>query len=125
MSYNAYLVEKMDEQGKIHAFVFGGDTGYIDSFRKLGDRMNSDNCQIECAIMPIGTYNPWVKAHCNPEQAWRMTQEMNARVIVPIHWNTFTQSSEPQYEPMEWLRSVVSHRGAIALSEHGETWVRT
>ncbi|HEY3876564.1 MAG TPA: MBL fold metallo-hydrolase [Candidatus Kapabacteria bacterium] len=123
MSYNAYLIEKCDDAGELHAIVFGGDTGYIESFRKLGERMNLEGREIDCAIMPIGTYNPWVKAHCNPEQAWQMTQEMNARVIVPIHWNTFTQSSEPRYEPMEWLRSVVQDPNAIALSEHGQTWI--
>ena len=122
MSYNAYLVEKQDEHGDWHAFVFGGDTGYINSFYKLGERMRLLGREIECAIMPIGTYNPWVQTHCNPEQAWRMTQEMNARHIVPIHWNTYTQSSEPRYEPIEWLRHVVDDPHAIALSEHGKTW---
>jgi L-ascorbate metabolism protein UlaG (beta-lactamase superfamily) len=121
-SYNAYLVEKTDEDGQHHALVFGGDTGYIKSFRALGDRMRLMGREIECAIMPIGTYNPWVETHCNPEQAWRMTLEMNARCIVPIHWNTFTQSSEPRYEPIEWLRAVVDTSEAIALSDHGETW---
>ena len=122
MSYNAYFVEKRDEQGELHAFVFGGDTGYIKSFHQLGERMRLERREIDCAIMPIGTYNPWVRTHCNPEQAWRMTQEMNARYIVPIHWNTYLQSSEPRYEPIEWLRRIVEDPSAIALSEHGETW---
>ncbi|HET6400547.1 MAG TPA: MBL fold metallo-hydrolase [Candidatus Kapabacteria bacterium] len=122
MSYNGYLVEKRDEHGELHAFVFGGDTGYIKSFHAIGERMRLEGREIECAIMPIGTYNPWVQTHCNPEQAWRMTQEMNARYIVPIHWNTYMQSSEPRYEPMEWLRRVVDEPRAIALTEHGETW---
>jgi L-ascorbate metabolism protein UlaG (beta-lactamase superfamily) len=120
-SYNAYLVEKEDDLGHVHSFVFGGDTGYTPHFKALGDKLRAEGREIECALMPIGTYNPWVEAHCNPEQAWRMTQEMNARVIVPIHWNTFTQSSEPRYEPMQWLRSIAEpHR--IALTEHGQTW---
>ncbi len=122
MSYNGYLVEKRDEQGKLHAFVFGGDTGYIDTFHKIGEQLRLEGRTIDCAIMPIGTYNPWVRTHCNPEQAWRMTQEMKAQYIVPVHWNTYTQSSEPRYEPIEWLRHVVDRPGAIALSEHGETW---
>ena len=122
MSYNAYFVEKRDRHGNLHSFVFGGDTGYTDSFHKVGERMRLMGREVECAIMPIGTYNPWVQTHCNPERAWRMTQEMNARHIVPVHWNTYTQSSEPRYEPIEWLRHVVSDPRAIALSEHGETW---
>lgn len=121
-SFNAYLVETRDEHGELHAFVFGGDTGYITTFRALGDRMRAEGREIECAIMPIGTYNPWIDTHCNPEQAWRMTLEMNAHTIVPVHWNTYTQSSEPRYEPIEWLRALIDVPSDIALSEHGETW---
>ena len=84
--------------------------------------MRAEECEIEVALMPIGTYNPWVAAHCNPEQAWQMCIEMNARQIMPIHWNTFVQSSEPREEPIQWLRSVVDVPEDIALSEHGETW---
>jgi L-ascorbate metabolism protein UlaG (beta-lactamase superfamily) len=122
MSYNGYLVEKRGQDGTLHAFVFGGDTGYIKSFHAIGERMRLEGREIECAIMPIGTYNPWVRTHCNPEQAWQMTQEMNARHIVPIHWNTYMQSSEPRHEPIEWLLAAVDDPNAIALTEHGETW---
>ncbi len=125
MSYNAYLVEKRDQNGDLRSFVFGGDTGYIQTFRQIGERMRNEGREIDCAIMPIGTYNPWVQTHCNPEQAWRMTQEMNARRIVPVHWNTFTQSSEPRHEPMHWLRAVVDSRDSIALNDHGQTWSTT
>jgi L-ascorbate metabolism protein UlaG (beta-lactamase superfamily) len=121
-SYNAYLVEKAGPDGKLHSFVFGGDTGYTTTFRDLGDRMRAEGREIDVALMPIGAYNPWVHAHCNPEQAWKMTQEMNARCILPIHWNTYVQSAEPRYEPIEWLRSVVDDPRAVVLSEHGETW---
>src|SRR5581483_1493628 len=122
MSYNAYLVKTHDAQGNPHAFVFGGDTGYTKSFHRIGERLRSEHREVDCAIMPIGTYNPWVRTHCNPEQAWRMTLEMNAKTIVPIHWNTYMQSSEPRYEPIEWLRHTVQQKDAIALTEHGQTW---
>ena len=121
-SYNAYLIEKRDRAGELHAIVFGGDTGYITSFQALGDRMRAEGREIEAAMMPIGTYNPWIGTHCHPEQAWQMCVEMNARHIVPIHWNTFVQSSEPRYEPMQWLREIVDSPDAIALTEHGQTW---
>ena len=122
-SYNAYLVEKHDPDGKLRSFVFGGDTGYLKSFRKLGDKMRMEGREIDLAIMPIGAYNPWVNAHCNPDQSWRMTCEMNARYIAPVHWNTYVQSSEPRYEPIEWLKSLVSS-DEIVLTEHGQTWTR-
>ena len=121
-SFNAYLVEKKDSSGKMRRLVFGGDTAYTKSFAKLGERMRLFNEEIDLALMPIGTYNPWIGGHCNPEQSWQMTQQMNARTILPIHWNTFTQSSEPRYEPIEWLQRIVDEPEQIALREIGETW---
>jgi hypothetical protein len=32
------------------------------------------------ALMPIGTYQPWICMHCDPEQAWRMTNDARAEV---------------------------------------------
>ncbi len=121
-SFNAYLVEKRDAAGKMRRFVFGGDTAYTKSFAKIGERMRLFDEKIDLAIMPIGTYNPWIGGHCNPEQSWQMTNEMNAEAILPIHWNTFTQSSEPRFEPIEWLQNSADDPARIALKEIGATW---
>jgi L-ascorbate metabolism protein UlaG (beta-lactamase superfamily) len=122
-SYNGYLLEKKNALGETHSLVFAGDTGYTPAFKALGDRFRNEGREIDIALMPIGAYNPWIEARCNPEQAWRMTQEMNARKILPIHWNTYMQSSEARFEPIEWLRSAVENDDDIVLSEHGDTWI--
>jgi len=121
-SFNGYYVSKKDSTGKVRGFAFGGDTTYTDSFARLGDRLREQGTEIDVAIMPIGAYNPWIGAHCNPEMAWQMTQEMNAKAILPVHWNTFVQSSEPRFEPIEWLKDCVDQREQIALLNIGETW---
>ena len=59
--YNGYTLER---EGK--KIIFGGDTAMCDSFRSLHGRG-----PYELAIMPIGAYQPWVRAHCTPEQAVR------------------------------------------------------
>ncbi len=111
-SYNAYLIS-----GNGKHFVFGGDTAYQEFFKKLGERELS----IDVALMPIGAYDPWIRNHCTPEQALEMTNQMNARYILPIHWNTFIQSEEPTSEPMErLLRAAPPER--IALRTIGQTW---
>lgn len=120
-SFNGYYVSKV-VNGKKRGFTFGGDTSYTDTFAALGDRLRKEGTEIDVAIMPIGAYNPWVGAHCNPEMAWQMTKEMNAKRILPVHWNTFTQSSEPRFEPIEWLKECVDEPGEIALLNIGETW---
>jgi L-ascorbate metabolism protein UlaG (beta-lactamase superfamily) len=121
-SFNAFMIEGPDPNGVLRSIVFAGDTAYIETFKKLGERLRSEGRFVDLAIMPIGAYEPWIEAHCNPEQAWQMTEEMGARYILPIHWNTFIQSAEPRFEPIEWLTSEVDDERRIAVNEIGQTW---
>lgn len=112
-SFNSYLVKKNG-----YAFVFGGDTAYTPAFKKIGARDE----KIQLAIMPIGTYNPWIHAHCNPEQAVTMSSEMNAKMILPIHWDTFIMSDEPVAEPIHRLKSALKQTDIVlALDEIGKS----
>jgi L-ascorbate metabolism protein UlaG (beta-lactamase superfamily) len=55
---------------------------------------------VHLAIMPIGAYNPWVRYHCTPEQAWRMGNDAGAEYFLPIHHQTFALGREPFLEPI-------------------------
>jgi L-ascorbate metabolism protein UlaG (beta-lactamase superfamily) len=112
--YGGFLITK---QGR--AVVFGGDTAYTNAFARLRRRLP----QIDLAILPIGSYDPYVAAHANPEQAWAMRREMNASYILPMHHSTFRLSREPVREPIERLFAAArDEQWRIALSEPGETW---
>jgi len=114
-SYNAYLISKNGRH-----IVFGGDTAYHENFRQVGER----NFTVDLAIMPIGTYNPWLRNHANPEQAIEMSNQMNANAILPIHWNTFIMSDEPAVEPIERFKAALaSQPERIALEAIGQTWM--
>jgi L-ascorbate metabolism protein UlaG (beta-lactamase superfamily) len=121
-SFNAFMLEGPDPNGRLRTIVFAGDTAYTENFKKLGERLDSEGRKVDLAIMPIGAYEPWIAAHCNPEQAWQMTEEMNADFILPVHWNTFIQSAEPRFESIEWLQSEVDDENRIVISEIGQTW---
>jgi L-ascorbate metabolism protein UlaG (beta-lactamase superfamily) len=111
--YGGFLVTK-----KNRALVFGGDTAYTNAFARLRHRV-----QIDLAIMPIGSYDPYVYVHANPEQAWAMRREMNATYILPMHHSTFRLSREPIKEPIARLFAAArSEHWRIALTEPGETW---
>ncbi|MBI1803365.1 MAG: MBL fold metallo-hydrolase [Ignavibacteriae bacterium] len=113
-SFNAYLLSKNGKH-----IVFGGDTAYQEFFTSLADR----NIPIDLAILPIGAYDPWIHVHANPEQAVAMANHMKAKAILPIHWNTFTLSFEPQREPIERLkRALAQHSPTLALDDVGQTW---
>jgi len=112
-SYNSYLVEYKGKK-----ILFGGDTAYTDKLSVLKDE------NIDIAIMPVGAYNPWIKVHCNPEEALRMASSINAKYFVPIHTKTFKQSFEPFDEPIEWMkRSAPNYNIKIGLEQIGQTFV--
>src|SRR5438270_42742 len=56
---------------------------------------------VDLAIMSIGCYNPWIRTHCNPEQAIQMANDAGAKFIMPVHHQTFRLSFEPFREPIE------------------------
>jgi L-ascorbate metabolism protein UlaG (beta-lactamase superfamily) len=93
--FNGYTIEAEGER-----VVFGGDTAMTDSFRALKSSHRWD-----LAIMPIGAYDPWINAHCTPEQAWRMGNEAGAEYFLPVHHQTFTLSREPLLEPISRLQA--------------------
>ena len=89
-SYNGYVIERDGLR-----IAFGGDTAFTKSFTEFG---NTD-----VSIMPIGAYQGYSDNHCTPEEALQMTKMMKSPVILPIHFGTFHQSSEPMWEPIHRL----------------------
>jgi L-ascorbate metabolism protein UlaG (beta-lactamase superfamily) len=89
--FNGYTIDA----GR-YRVVFGGDTAATDSFRGLRSSRSYD-----LAIMPVGAYNPWIRNHCTPEQAWQMANEAGSEFFLPVHHQTFALSNEPYLEPIE------------------------
>jgi L-ascorbate metabolism protein UlaG (beta-lactamase superfamily) len=109
--FNGYLIETPR-----YRVIFAGDTAMTDSFRTL-----HSSRKVDLAIMPIGAYNPWIHAHCTPEQALKMADDAGAERILPVHHRTFQLSSEPAYEPIERLSSALaSAPERLALQEIGQ-----
>jgi L-ascorbate metabolism protein UlaG (beta-lactamase superfamily) len=109
--YNGYLFEINGRR-----LLFGGDTAYTDSFKSL-----RSTAPLDVAIMPIGAYDPWIRVHCNPEEAWRMANDAGAHFVLPVHHQTFHLSREPKHEPIERLmRAAGSESGRVCLHEIGQ-----
>ena len=89
--YNGYVLEREGRR-----VVFAGDTAFTKDFEYLRDGRPCD-----LAIMGIGAYQPWIRVHCNPEQAVAMANAAGARHIMPVHHQTFKLSFEPFREPIE------------------------
>ncbi len=111
--YNGYLLERNGCR-----VIFGGDTALTDNFANLHEGRGCD-----LAIMGIGAYQPWIRAHCTPEQAIAMADDAGARFIMPVHHQTFKLSFEPFREPIErFVRALAETPERIALREIGETF---
>ena len=106
--YNGYLLQV----GR-YRVLFAGDTANTDRLRGV-----ADSHSVDLVIMPIGAYNPWIHYHCNPEQAWRMTQEARAEHVLPVHHSTFQLSREPVTEPLERLQNAAGAQ-AKRIVVHG------
>jgi L-ascorbate metabolism protein UlaG (beta-lactamase superfamily) len=91
--YNGYLIEAGG-----YRVLFGGDTAATTAFRAL-----RSSRRIDLGIMPVGAYDPWIRYHCTPEQAWQMGNDAGAEIFLPIHHQTFPLSREPRQEPIERL----------------------
>jgi L-ascorbate metabolism protein UlaG (beta-lactamase superfamily) len=113
--FNGYLIET-----KRHRVVFGGDTAATDTFRAI-----RSSRPIDLAILPIGAYDPWIHAHCTPEQAWRMGVDCGADFLLPVHHQTFRLSREPYFEPVErFVEAAGSHPERVVTTRIGQQWSR-
>lgn len=106
-------------------FYFGGDTGYGQVFRDIGELF----APIDLALLPIGAYDPrWFMApvHVAPEEAVKIHQDIGAIQSVAMHWGTFVLTDEPMDEPPRRLRLALERQGisesAFRVMQHGEVW---
>ncbi len=110
--YGGFVIERDGTR-----LLIGGDTARTDAFkahRAFGP--------FAAAVMPIGAYDPWITNHCTPEEAVTMADAAGARLIVPVHHQTFSLSREPLLEPIERAeRMLRAEQGRLALSQVGQT----
>jgi len=105
------------------AIYHSGDTAYFTGFSEIANRLQPD-----IALLPIGAYYPdsYRAVHTSPEDALRAFVELKARVMIPMHYNSFRLGREPMNEPLPRLLRAASHAGVeeqIAALEEGESWV--
>jgi L-ascorbate metabolism protein UlaG (beta-lactamase superfamily) len=112
--YTGWIVEREGRR-----LLIGGDTAItplFKNYKQLGP--------FDAAVMPIGAYDPWIYNHCTPEQAVTMADAAGARLIVPVHHQSFQLSNEPFMEPIERVQEALAkERDRLALREIGETVV--
>ena len=99
-----------------------GDTAYFRGFTDIARRLHP-----EIALLPIGAYFPdsYRSVHTSPEDALEAFQDLGARVMIPMHYNTFRLGREPMHEPLPRLLVAAQRLGlrdcVVPLAE-GDSW---
>lgn len=103
---------------------FAGDTAYSHLFKDIGNRFGS----FDVALVPIGAYLPkklLSMSHAGPEEAVTLGSDVNANVLVPMHWGTIQLSDEPPFEPVKRFQEAAEKKGfsfsRVWLMRIGET----
>jgi L-ascorbate metabolism protein UlaG (beta-lactamase superfamily) len=105
--YGGYLVEA---GGK--SVFHCGDSAWFDGFAEIGRRLPG----IDVALMPIGAYDApsGRDVHMNPEEAVRAFAEIGAKVMIPMHHDTFPLGNE---EPGEAVDRLLQEADRLGISE--------
>lgn len=89
---------------------FGGDTAYTkDDFVETKRRFPN----IDLAILPIAPIHPremMKKRHMDPVEAIQAYEDLGARWMVPMHFETFINSADEPGEPERVLRQAMVRR---------------
>lgn len=99
---------------------FSGDGGYSPEFKKIGESYGP----FDIAFMEDGAYDlGWAQIHMMPEEAVQAALDLQARVLLPIHWGKFDLANHIWTDPVERISLAVQGSGLIlATPLIGETF---
>lgn len=100
--------------GPRHSVFFGGDTGFTERFKLVGDNFGP----FDLTLLPIGAYDPlWPDVHTNPEEAVAIHQLIAkpGAPLVPVHWATFNLAFHDWSEPVERLLAAAEEAGVTTV----------
>ncbi len=90
---------------------FGGDTAYVEAnFKKTAARFP----HIDVALLPIAPIHPrsfMKRTHVDPKEAVQAFVDLGAKVMIPIHFDTFVNSEDEPGEARRVLEGVMKERG--------------
>lgn len=81
-----------------HNLYLGGDSGYDDHFKEIGEKYGP----FDIAILEAGQYNTlWPLIHMMPEETVQAAVDLKAKSLLPVHWAKFKLGMHPWNEPVQ------------------------
>jgi L-ascorbate metabolism protein UlaG (beta-lactamase superfamily) len=97
---------------------FGGDSGYGNHYRDIGQVFWPDT-----SILGIGAYEPeWFMSpnHQSPAHALQAMKDLGTRQMIPMHYGTYNLSSEHMDTAVQELRAHPAFHSGCRILEVGE-----
>lgn len=98
--WGSWMIESSDSNG----IYFSGDTAYDTHFKEIAKQYPN----IDFAIMGIGPTEPrelMKSSHLDPEEAGTAFLDLNAKIMVPMHWGTYRLGIENPLDCIKRLQS--------------------
>lgn len=81
-----------------HTLYLGGDSGYDTHFATIGNLFGP----FDIALLECGQYNTnWPLIHMMPEQTVQAAVDLQAKLLLPVHWSKFSLALHPWDEPIK------------------------
>ena len=80
-----------------NSIYFSGDSGYGKHFKEIGEKYGP----FDFAMMECGQYNEqWAHIHMMPEETVQASVDVQAKVMMPIHWGAFKLALHEWTDPV-------------------------
>lgn len=84
--------------GEQDTIYFSGDSSYGPHFKEIGEKYGP----FDFAMMECGQYNKlWADVHMMPEETAQAGVDVGAKLLMPIHWGSFTLALHSWTDPVE------------------------
>jgi L-ascorbate metabolism protein UlaG (beta-lactamase superfamily) len=91
----------------------GGDSGYDTHFKEIGQRFGP----FDIAVLENGQYNAsWANIHMMPEETVQAALDLQAKMLLPVHWGKFALATHPWDEPISRLWSCAEQQGVHVVT---------
>jgi L-ascorbate metabolism protein UlaG (beta-lactamase superfamily) len=94
-----------------HKIYMGGDSGYDIHFKQINAKYGA----VDIAFLESGQYNAyWPYIHMMPEQTVQASVDLQAKVLMPVHWGKYTLALHSWDEPINRL-TIEAHKKNLAV----------
>lgn len=95
------------------AVYFSGDSGYFSGFKDIGDKYGP----FDITFIETGAYDhDWPGVHMTPEESVTAHQDLQGKMMIPIHNGTFSLAFHPWYDPLERVSSAAQQSDVTLLA---------